>query len=408
MTTRKYAMAEKVSGGPWTAYTAETINKLFERLYKATRLAANATDSIGALANNLDALDPQPGDLIVCTSAGVFALLPIVTTDQRVLTNNGDTPTWALVNLTNGVTGLLPFANLADVAATSVLGSIAGGSAASLTLTQVLDFIGSAAQGDILYRGAASWARLPADNAGKVLSTNGVGANPSWADSGTLPASAGLFGSSSFFALITNPTAGTYNQINLGGTNPSTALGTNALVIQSGEGAYQQYTTAATTDSAAGAISVSNPWIDWSYPFDIIFIIRTGALITNTRLWIGIAGSAATSSDTYGGGGSPVRAVAFRYSTVAGDGGWVGVNNDGTTQSNTATVAAIALSTRYKLRIRSTGSAANFSINGSAEISLGTNFPTGATRVGLAETVYTTTNSAKVIQLQRTFGNFGL
>lgn len=36
------------------------------------------------------------------------------------------------------------------------------------------------AQGDILYRNATAWVRLPAGTLGKVLQTNGAGANPSW------------------------------------------------------------------------------------------------------------------------------------------------------------------------------------------------------------------------------------
>jgi len=50
------------------------------------------------------------------------------------------------------------------------------------TLSDTLDFIGSAAQGDILYRGASSWARLGAGTSGQRLKTSGAGANPSWAD----------------------------------------------------------------------------------------------------------------------------------------------------------------------------------------------------------------------------------
>lgn len=42
----------------------------------------------------------------------------------------------------------------------------------------------SVVQGDILYRGASTWERLPAGTAGKVLQTNGAAANPSWADPG--------------------------------------------------------------------------------------------------------------------------------------------------------------------------------------------------------------------------------
>lgn len=36
------------------------------------------------------------------------------------------------------------------------------------------------AQGDILYRNASAWVRLPAGTSGDVLTTNGAGANPSW------------------------------------------------------------------------------------------------------------------------------------------------------------------------------------------------------------------------------------
>lgn len=49
------------------------------------------------------------------------------------------------------------------------------------TLSEILDFIGSAAQGDILYRDATGWARLPAGTAGQFLKTLGSGANPNWA-----------------------------------------------------------------------------------------------------------------------------------------------------------------------------------------------------------------------------------
>ena len=49
------------------------------------------------------------------------------------------------------------------------------------TLSEVLDLIGSAAQGDILYRDASSWARLGAGTSGHFLKTQGAAANPTWA-----------------------------------------------------------------------------------------------------------------------------------------------------------------------------------------------------------------------------------
>ena len=58
--------------------------------------------------------------------------------------------------------------------------SAGAGTQEACTLSEVLDFIGSAAQGDILYRGASTWARLGAGTSGYALQTGGAGANPSW------------------------------------------------------------------------------------------------------------------------------------------------------------------------------------------------------------------------------------
>lgn len=75
------------------------------------------------------------------------------------------------------------YAKMQNVAANlRVLGrkSGAGGDVEELTLSDVLDFVTSAAEGDILYRGAGGWARLAAGTAGQVLKTAGAGADPSW------------------------------------------------------------------------------------------------------------------------------------------------------------------------------------------------------------------------------------
>lgn len=57
----------------------------------------------------------------------------------------------------------------------------ATGAIEELTLSEALDLVGSAAQGDILYRGASTWARLGAGTSGHFLKTLGPGANPAWA-----------------------------------------------------------------------------------------------------------------------------------------------------------------------------------------------------------------------------------
>ncbi|HXG79705.1 MAG TPA: DUF2793 domain-containing protein [Methyloceanibacter sp.] len=89
----------------------------------------------------------------------------------------------ALTIANNAVT----YAKMQDVSATArILGrkTSGAGDPEECTLSEVLDFIGSAAQGDILYRGASGWARLPAGTSGQFLQTQGASANPQWATPG--------------------------------------------------------------------------------------------------------------------------------------------------------------------------------------------------------------------------------
>lgn len=78
--------------------------------------------------------------------------------------------------------GSVTYAKLQNVNTSRVLGrkTAAAGVTEELTLSELLDFIGSAAQGDILYRSSSGWARLAAGTAGQILQTNGSGANPAW------------------------------------------------------------------------------------------------------------------------------------------------------------------------------------------------------------------------------------
>lgn len=76
----------------------------------------------------------------------------------------------------------IPVIKLANMATSRVKGRATAGTGApeDLTLSQVLDMIGSAAQGDILYRGSAAWQRLAASTAGYVLATGGAGVDVSY------------------------------------------------------------------------------------------------------------------------------------------------------------------------------------------------------------------------------------
>lgn len=74
-------------------------------------------------------------------------------------------------------------AKLANMATARIKGRATAGSGdpEDITLSQVLDMVGSAARGDILFRGASDWSRLAAGTSGHYLKTNGAGADPTWA-----------------------------------------------------------------------------------------------------------------------------------------------------------------------------------------------------------------------------------
>lgn len=79
----------------------------------------------------------------------------------------------------------MPYSTLSTLtmATARILGrtTASTGPVEQLTITQVLDLVGSAAQGDLLYRNASAWTRLGAGTNGQYLRTQGAGANPQWA-----------------------------------------------------------------------------------------------------------------------------------------------------------------------------------------------------------------------------------
>lgn len=104
------------------------------------------------------------------------------------------------------------YAKIQNISATArVLGRKTSGAGVTeeVTLSELLDFVGSAAQGDILYRGASAWARLGAGTSGYFLKTLGTGANPAWAAGGGGDALSNLIAgdSSSTLTKVVNHTA---------------------------------------------------------------------------------------------------------------------------------------------------------------------------------------------------------
>lgn len=107
----------------------------------------------------------------------------------------------------------ITYAKMQNVsAAARVLGrkTSGAGDPEELSLSEVLDLIGSAAQGDILYRGASVWERLAAGTAGLFLKTGGAGANPLW-DTPSGGGGGSSAGNLKFFTHLRNSPAGGWN-----------------------------------------------------------------------------------------------------------------------------------------------------------------------------------------------------
>lgn len=115
--------------------------------------------------------------------------------DDQILRRTGSALDFGQLTVGMFPANVVTYAKIQQVSATSrILGRVTtgAGNVEEVTLSQLLDFVGSAANGDILYRSGGSWTRLPIGSSTNVLTV--TGGLPVWA-----AASGGASGS--------NPTA---------------------------------------------------------------------------------------------------------------------------------------------------------------------------------------------------------
>lgn len=135
----------------------------------------------------------------------------------------------------------------------------------------------------------------------------------------------------------------------------------------------------------------------WNYEPVWETLLKTGGDLTSQRIWVALIDSGGVvDADTLTN-----PAVAFRFSSVAGDAGWRPVNRDSTTQSVGSQVGAnLAINTVYKLRVRFEADGvvtAYFSVNDGAEVQHSTNLPAITQDLVLHTVIYSQSVGARTL-----------
>jgi len=238
---------------------------------------------------------------------------------------------------------------LAPISTLNLLANITGGSAAPTphTLSAIIDACIGSVQGDILYRGAATWSVLAPGTSGFFLQTQGAAANPQWA---AIP-----FGS----IPLTNTHIFVGNAGNIATDVPMSGDATIA-------------NTGAVTVSSIGGKAVT---LGGAFTMSGAFTF-TGTLTGNTAVTFPISGTLATTAGTVGTltGDVGVATASAGNINVTGSttgltftgaastltlGGILGLANGGTNNALTASAGGILWSDASKLNILSGTSTAN-------------------------------------------------
>jgi hypothetical protein len=161
-----------IGGSPLSAVNPAALGKVL----RAQGVFSAPTYSAWTTPDNFVA-----GDILYASAADTLTALPKNTTATRYLSNTGasNVPAWAQVDLSNGVTGVLPYANLTNATAASLLlgrGSAGGAGVwqeitlgSGLTMTnQVLSASGGGTW-DVLTNGDAADPEVMFDSFGDVV-----------------------------------------------------------------------------------------------------------------------------------------------------------------------------------------------------------------------------------------------
>jgi hypothetical protein len=233
----------------------------------------------------------------LATQSGTFSGTSSGTnTGDQTITLTGDvtgsgTGSFAATIANDAVTN----AKLANMTASTIKARITAstGDPEDATLSQVLDLVGSAAQGDILYRGASTWTRLGAGTNGHYLKTQGTGANPTWA---TVTASGG--GSTNVWipasAWIPRTTTGAGIDSRELSTNK---INTDELLFDAGTDEFAQALVVMPNNWNAGTVTAKFHWTASTGSGDVVWGLQ-GRAYANDDALDQAMGTAQTATDT--------------------------------------------------------------------------------------------------------------
>ena len=175
-TATALATARAINGVNFDGTSAITVTAAAGTLTGTTLNSSVLTSSLTTVGA-LDAGSITSGFGAINLGADNFTTTGIVSTDTLTLTNTGTLNGLDAIDATGEATLESALDIGGDVTGTGLTAVVIADNAVDGTDIA----LGSDAQGDLMYYDGTNWVRLAAGNAGEVLQTGGVGANPSWA-----------------------------------------------------------------------------------------------------------------------------------------------------------------------------------------------------------------------------------